>query len=150
MFFVGLKEGAVKRLFSLTAALISIVLASLAYGFVAGLLSFLPGENWENFLGFFITLGIIAAILHLLFWLPRKLIQKAWNQGLPYRILGVIASLFESSIGFVVFATVIFTYPIIDWLARWFSESGVMSFLLEVFSFVQDLLPSEFLQTPML
>ena len=143
-FFVGLKEGAVKRLFSLAATLIAIVLAGLSYDFLAGLLSFLPGENWENFLGFFITLGIIAALLHLLFLLPKKLVQKAWNQGPPYRILGSITSVFETSIGFVVFATVLFTFPIIDWLARWFSESGVMSSLIDFFSFVQDLLPTGF------
>ena len=143
-FFVGLKEGAVKRLFSLVATLIAIVLAGLSYDFLAGLLSFLPGENWENFLGFFITLGIISALLHLLFFIPRKVLQKAWNQGAPYRILGCIASVFETGIGFVVFAFVLAKFPIIDWLARWFSESGVMSSLIDIFSFVPDLLPQSF------
>ncbi len=143
-FFVGLKEGAVKRLFSLATSLIAIVLAGLSYEFLAGILSFLPGENWENFLGFLITLGVVAALLHLLFLPPRKLVQKAWNQGRAYRLTGSIAAVFDTGIGLVVFAAVLSKYPIIDWLARWFSESGVMSFFIDAFSFVQDLLPAGF------
>ena len=75
-FFGGLKEGAVKQFFSVVALIIAIPIAGLCYRLIAAILSFLPGENWENFVGFFIALALISIILHLIFLLPRKIIQK--------------------------------------------------------------------------
>jgi len=80
-FIGGLKEGAVKNFFSLIALLIAIPLTGISYRLLANALSFIPGENWGNFIGFFITLALISIILHFVFLLPRKLIQKAWKRG---------------------------------------------------------------------
>ncbi|MDY6892761.1 MAG: CvpA family protein [Chloroflexota bacterium] len=139
----GLKEGAVKHFFNLMIAVIAVFVAGLVYHLIAWLLSFLPGENWENFLGFFISYAIIIAILHLIFLVPRKLTQKKWKRGLPYRLLGGALNVVGTSIGLVVFALVLSAFPIFDWLARWVAGSSVMSFIVQIFGFVQVLLPEE-------
>jgi len=140
----GLKEGAVKHFFNLVAVLIAIFIAGLFYHLIAGLLSFLPGENWGGFIGFFITFAIVTALMHLAFLLPRRIIQKIWKRGLIYRLLGGVLNAVNASIGLVVFALVLNAFPIFDWLARWVTGSGVMSSLVNVFGFIQALLPEVF------
>ncbi len=143
-FVGGMKEGAVRAFASLIATLISIPLAGLSYRFVASLLSFLPGENWENFIGFFICLGIITAILHLIFFLPKKLIGAVWSKGILLRILGGGFNILGGILGMVVFTLLIQTYPIFDWLARWVNDSGVLTSLVDSFGFVESMLPDAF------
>ena len=140
-FFGGIKDGAVKTFSSLVALIIAIPAAGASYRLIASLLSFLPGENWENFFGFFITMGIISVILHLIFLLPRKFTQKIWKKGMLFRLLGGVLNLFGTAIGFTVFALVLRAYPIFDWLASWFSSSGVLTWLVDKFGFVQAMLP---------
>jgi len=83
VFIFGLKEGVVKNAYILIAHLIAIPLTGISYHLLASLLSFLPGDNWENFVGFFITKYIIILILYLLFpFLSRRFIQKAWKKGI--------------------------------------------------------------------
>ena len=142
--FAGLKEGAVKHFFNLVAVLIAIFIAGLSYRLISGLLSFLPGENWEGFIGFFITLAIAIAILHLAFFLPRRIINKIWKRGLLYRLLGGALNAVNASIGLVVLALLLNAYPIVDWLARWVAGSSVMSSLVSAYSFIQAMLPPEF------
>jgi len=140
----GLKEGAVKNFFSLLALIIAIPLASLYYRLIAIILSFLPGENWENFIGFFIALGLTIAILHLVFLLPRKIAQQVWKKGLIYRLLGGALNIFNASIGMVVFTLALGAYPIIDWLGRVVTNAGILVWLVEHLSFVQAMLPEVF------
>ena len=140
-FIGGLKDGAIKTFFSLIALIIAIPLAGLSYHLLATLLSFLPGTNWENFFGFFITMGIISVILHLIFLLPKKIIQKIWKKGILFRLLGGVLNLFGATIGLTVFALVLRAYPIFDWLERWVSSSGVLMWLVDKFGFVQAMLP---------
>jgi uncharacterized membrane protein required for colicin V production len=142
--FAGLKEGAVKHFFNLVAVLIAIFIAGLFYHLIAGLLSFLPGENWENFISFFIAFGIVVAILQLAFLFSRKLINKIWKRGLLYRLLGGALSAVNASIGLAVLALVLNAFPIFDWLARWVTGSSIMSSLVNVFGFIQALLPEVF------
>jgi uncharacterized membrane protein required for colicin V production len=142
--FTGLKEGAVKHFFNLVAVLIAIFIAGLFYHLIAGLLSFLPGENWESFISFFIALGIIVAILQLAFLLPRRIINKIWKRGLLYRLLGGALNAVNASIGLTLLALVLNAFPIFDWLARWVAGSSVMSSLVNVFGFIQVLLPEVF------
>jgi len=140
----GLKEGAVKHFFNLVAVLIAIFTAGLAYHLIAGLLSFLPGDNWEGFIGFFITFGIVTAIMHLAFLLPRRIINKIWKRGLLYRLLGGALNAVNASIGLVVFALLLNAYPIFGWLARWVAGSSIMSSLVSAYGFVQAMLPEVF------
>jgi uncharacterized membrane protein required for colicin V production len=143
-FLGGLKEGAVKNFFSLIALFIAIPLTGLSYRLIATILSFLPGTNWENFFGFFITMGIISVILHFIFLLPRKFTQKIWEKGCLFRLLGGLLNIFSASIGFTVFVLVLRAYPIFDWLERWVSGSGILMWLVETLSFVQAMLPEVF------
>ena len=143
-FFGGLKEGAVKQFFNLVVLLIAIPLAGFSYRLLAALLSFLPGENWENFFGFFIALALISVILHFIALLPRRIIQKIWKRGLFFRLLGGTLNLVNASLFLVVFTLVLLAYPIFDWLERWVAGSSVLASLVEIFGFVQSMLPQVF------
>jgi len=142
--FAGIKEGAVRHFFNLVAVLIATYVAGFTYHLLAGLLSFLPGENWEGFIGFFIAFAIIIALLHLAFFLPRRLINRIWKRGLIYRLLGGALNAVNASIGLTVFALVLNAFPIFDWLARWVAGSSIMSSLVSAFGFAQALLPEVF------
>ena len=142
----GIREGAVKSFFSLIALLIAIPLAGISYHLLADLLSFIPGENWENFLGFFIMLAVISIILYFVFLLPRRLVEKAWKKGFLFRLIGAAFSIFNAAIGMVVFALVLHVYPIFSWLERAVSGSGVLTWLVVHLSFVQAVLPEVFRQ----
>ena len=143
-FFGGIKDGAVKRFFSLLGLIIAIPLTGLSYYLLATVLAFLPGTNWENFVGFFITLGIISLILHFVFLLPRKFIQKVWKKGVIFRVLGGVLNIVGASIGMVVFTLVLAAYPIIDWLERAVVDSGVLTWLVAHLGFVPAMLPEVF------
>ena len=143
----GLKEGAVKNFFSLMVLIIAIPLAGLSYRLIATILAFLPGTNWENFLGFFITLGLISAIFHLVFLLPRKITQQIWRKGTFFRLLGGALNVLNASIGLVVFTLVLGTYPIIDWLAQAVTNASVPVWMVEHLSFIQTMLPEIFHDT---
>ena len=51
-FIGGLKEGAVKGFFSFITLIIAIPITGMSYPLLADILSFLPGQDWENFIGF--------------------------------------------------------------------------------------------------
>ncbi len=140
----GLKEGAVKNFFSLLALIIAIPLAGRFYHIAVFLLSFLPGTNWENFIGFFITLGLVSVAFHLAFFLPRKIIEKVWGKGVLFRLLGGALNLLNAGIGMVVFALALKAYPIFDWLVQAVAGSGVVALLMGFLGFVQALLPEAF------
>ena len=137
----GFRDGAVKQLFTLLGTLIAIPIAGVSYKGLAGILSFIPGENWENFIAFFIMMAVISIIMYFIFILPGRALKKAWPGGLFYCILGVIFSLVNTAIGMVVFALVLHAYPIFDWLERAVSGSGVITWLVSLFSFIQAVLP---------
>jgi uncharacterized membrane protein required for colicin V production len=143
-FFGGLREGAIRQLFSLLAIVIAIPLAGLTYRWLASLLSFLPGTNWENFLGFYIAITIIFGILFLIFWLPRKFAGALWNKGILFRLGGGILGILAGIIGMVLFTLVVQAYPIFDWLERWVTSSSVLASFVDVFGFVGAMLPELF------
>ena len=140
----GMKEGAVKNLFSLVIYIFAIYIAGFLYHLVATILSFLPGSNWENFIGFFITMGLIMAILHLIAFIPRKIIQKMWKRGLLFRMLGGALRIFSTGIGLALFTLVIAAFPIVGWLERVVVNASVMQWLVAQLGFVQALLPGVF------
>ena len=143
-FFGGLKEGAVKNFFGLLGLLIAIPLSGLYYKLMAGFLSFLPGDNWENFFGFYIVLTILVVIFTLIFMVPRRIIRTIWGKGLLYRLIGGVIGVFYGAVAITLFALVTFTYPVFDFLARWLAGSGVIEWLVDTFSFVQSMLPEVF------
>jgi len=143
-FFGGLKEGAVKYIYSLVITIIAIPVAGAAYDLIAGVLSFLPGSDWENFIGFFVAMALASIVLHFVFLLPRKFAQKVWRKGTIFRLLGGLFNVFNVSIGLVVFTLVMRAYPIWGWLEAAVSGSGVMTWLVAHLGFVQALLPELF------
>ena len=140
----GLKEGAVKHFFNLIILIVAIPLAGLSYHLIAAILSFLPGTNWENFVGFFIALALVSVILHFIFLLPRKIVQKVWKRGALFRLLGGALSIVSAGIGVVVFALAVGAHPIFGWLERAVTNSSVLTWLVEHLSFVQAMLPEAF------
>ena len=116
-FIGGLKEGAVKNFFSLIALIIAIPLAGVSYHLVAAIISFLPGEVWEHFIGLFVALGLI---------------------------IGGALNILNAAIGMVVFTLLIGAHPIIGWLERAVIGSGVLTWLVVHLSFVQAILPEVF------
>jgi uncharacterized membrane protein required for colicin V production len=137
----GIKEGAVKQFFTLLATLIAIPIAGLSYQVLADWLSFIPGQNWENFIAFFIMMAVVSIILYFVFIIPGRMFKKSWDVGGWFAVLGAVFGLFNAAIGMVVFALVLHAYPIIDWLASSVAGSGVISWLVSVFGFVQAVLP---------
>jgi len=142
----GIKEGAVKQFFTLLSTLIAVPVAGLSYQVLAGWLSFIPGDNWENFIAFFIMMAVVSILLYFVFIIPGRMFKKSWNVGVPFAVLGAVFNLFNAAIGMVVFALVLHAYPIIDWLEGAVSGSGVMVWLVSLFSFVQAVLPEVFRQ----
>ncbi len=143
-FIGGLKEGVVKNIFSLLVLIIAIPLSGLSYHLVSGILSFLPGEGWGNFIGFFITLALISMILQFAILLPGKLAQEIWSKGGLYRLIGGVLNTFKSAIGMVVFTLLIAAYPIIGWLERVVTGSSILTWLVVQLSFVRAMLPGIF------
>ncbi len=143
-FLGGFKEGTVKNFFSLVINIIAIYLAGRLYYLIANILSFLPGTNWENFIGFFIAMCLIVIILNLAVFIPRKIIQKLWKKGLLFRLLGAALNLFNTAIGLAVFTLVIGVFPIFDWLQRAVVNASIPQWLVANLGFVQALLPEVF------
>ncbi|MDD5127061.1 MAG: CvpA family protein [Dehalococcoidales bacterium] len=143
-FIGGCKEGAVKSSFSLLSLLIAIPTAGRFYYLAATILSFLPGKDWENFFGFFITMGIISAILHFIFFVPRHIVQKTWSGGFFYRLLGGAVNLFGTAVNLVLFVAVLRTYPFWSGLVDFVSGSRIAAWLMPVFNFVPAMLPELF------
>jgi len=139
--FGGLRQGAVRQLFNLLATLIAIPVAGVSYHVLADWLSFIPGQNWENFIAFFIMMAVVNIVLYFASLLPGRALKKAWPGGLYFCVLGAIFSLVNAIIGMVVFALVLHAYPIFDWLERAVSGSAVITGLVSLFGFVQAVLP---------
>jgi uncharacterized membrane protein required for colicin V production len=143
-FVGGAKEGVVRHFFNLVAVFIAIPLTGISYKLLATVLSFIPGENWEHFVGFFITFVIIIIMLHFIFLPPRKFFEKVWKKGCLFRIFGGLLNTFNAAVGLAVFFLVLRAYPIIDWLERAVTGSGVMIWLVNSLGFVAAMLPEEF------
>lgn len=141
-FLSGMREGAAKSFFSGLALVISLPITSAVYHILAALLSFLPGQDWENFLGFFITLAIVTAILHLIFFLPRRIISKIWEGGCLSSLLGGAINLLNTAIGLTVLALILVAFPIWGWLAEAVQNSSVIYWLLTHLVFLRNLLPA--------
>jgi uncharacterized membrane protein required for colicin V production len=143
-FFGGLSEGAVRSALSLVTLLIAIPTAGLFYYILANVFAFLPGPNWNNFVGFFVTLGIITAILQLIFLVPRKIAEKIFGKGLLSRLGGAVVNLIGTGISFALLVIVLRAYPVVDWLVQAVSQSTILTRLAQIFGFVASMLPSQF------
>ena len=138
----GFFQGAVRSLFSLLTLLIAIPLTGICYHLMAGVFAFLPGMNWDNFVGFFVTIALISIILQLIFLLLRPLTRRAlMNKHLLSRLIGTVLNLVNSATGMVVFALVVQAYPVTVWLERAVTDSGILTWLVMRLGFVSLMLP---------
>ena len=140
----GFKNGALKQAVSIISLLVAIPLTGLCYHWLTSLLSFIPGENWEGFLGFFITMGIMMVAFYFALLIPRRHFEKSWSEGPLFRMVGAALGFFNTAIGMVLFAVVLNAYPIFDWLQRAVSGSAVISWLGSWLGFVPSWLPAAF------
>lgn len=140
----GIRTGAVSALFSLVTTILAILITGAFYGIVASWLAFLPGENWENFFGFLITLIIVSIILSLVFLIPRHLLKTLWSGGFLSGIIGGVLGVVNSGIGVFVFALLIQTYPLFEWLRAILTDSTVLTRLMLHLDFMRLLLPAVF------
>lgn len=143
-FLGGLKAGAVNGFFSLLTLIIAIPITGAFYGYIASLLSFLQGEDWENFLGFLITLVVTSIILSLIFLIPRHFIKSVLNDGGFFSIIGGVFNLANSAIGLALLVLLFQTYPIIPWLNNVIADSTILTWLVVHLDFIQYLLPGAF------
>jgi uncharacterized membrane protein required for colicin V production len=139
-FLGGAIQGAIKSFFSLMVFIIAIPIAAHFYSFFAGLLSFLPGHNWENFIGFFITLAIASVVLTFVFFFPRKLMEIFWKGGALFRLGGGVLNLLGALIGLTMFTYIISTYNVWDWLQQGMVHSEIIKWMVSNLSFVRGLL----------
>ena len=143
-FIGGLINGVARSLLSLIALIIALPVAGLLYLKLANVLTLLPSKDWQNFVGFLVTAGVISAILNLIFLLPRRAIEKVWKKGVLSRLIGGLLAGFSAVISIVVFVLVVQAYPVVGWLEQLFTDSLVPSWLVAHFGFIQILLPEVF------
>lgn len=143
-FIGGIRAKAISTFCSLLATIIAIPVTGFFYGWVASWLSFLPGENWENFLGFLIILVVVSIFISLIFLLPRHLLKALWSGGLLSSIIGGIFSLVNSAIGLFLLTLLIYTYPPGEGLKTIVSNSAILTWLMTHLDFIRLLLPQAF------
>ena len=142
-FIFGPKQGGIIKIASsLIAHLIAIPLTGISYHLLASLFSFLPGDNWENFVGFFSTKYLIIGILYFVFlFLSRRFIQKDWKKGIFFRLIGGMLSALNSAMGMVTLVLVVEAYPFSGWFEQVVLGSSVLNWLVTNLSFVREMLP---------
>jgi uncharacterized membrane protein required for colicin V production len=140
-FIGGLTQGLVKSFFSLVTFIVAVPVAGLYYTFFAGLLGFIHNHDWENFLGFFITMAVVSIILSIVFYFPRKILEKTWQEDLWTRLVAGLLNLLGAGMGLVILTTLVTAFPIWEWLRLALADSSVTSWLLTHLTFAQSLLP---------
>lgn len=143
-FIGGLIEGSVKSFFRLLGLIIAIPITGALYPLLANVLSFLPGENWENFISFIIILAILSTLLYLVFFIPRKFIENISIRMGILRLIGGCINILNSAIGMVVFTLLIQVYPVMGWLEDVITQSNILTWLVMHLEFVKVLLPELF------
>jgi hypothetical protein len=132
-FIGGLRHGAIKAFFGLAAFVISLLLVGVFVGYVNGWFSFVADANWRAFLSFMITMGIIILVLYILFWIPRRLLEKIWDDGFLWSLLGGILGTMHSALGLVLLAKLLNIYSLLGSFDAVLSASQFLNWLVGVF-----------------
>ena len=143
-FVDGFSGGVVKQFFSFVIFIIAVPLTGISHHLIASVLTFLPGEYWSYFIGFFVTLIIFIIMFHFAFYLPRKYVLAIFHEGILTGIAGGLISIFKAIIGIILLLLVLHAYPVIRGLEPVLIESGILAWFLNHFRFVQLLLPQTF------
>ncbi len=129
----GLKEGAVKEFFGLLAFIVALSLTGAFTSYVWAWMSFTPDHLWRAFFTFLVTMGIILVVLHLVFLLPRNLLDRVWNGGFMWNVLGGIFGLLNTALGLVLMLTLFDIYPVLNWLSDLLAASNALNWLMSTF-----------------
>ncbi len=132
-FIGGLKEGAVREFLGLLAFIIALSLTGAFTAYVWGWLSFVTDQLWRNFFTFLATMGIILIILHLVLLLPRVLLDKVWNGGFIWNVLGGIFGVVNTALGLVLMVILFDMYPVLGWLNDLLGASNLLNWLVSSF-----------------
>lgn len=140
-FIGGLREGAVREFLNLLALLIGLALTGLFMGYVVAWFVFVWDMNWRYLFSFVTTLLLIMMVLGLLSWPLRALIEKGWNSGPLWSMLGGLFGLVSSAIGLVVLVTLFEVYPVFPWLNSIFLSSQILNWLVSTLGSVLMAMP---------
>jgi membrane protein required for colicin V production len=132
-FIGGLKQGAVKEFLNLLAFIIALSLTGAFTVYVHGWLGFIADPLWRDFFAFLATMGLIMIVLHLVFLLPRVLLDKVWNGGFIWNVLGGIFGVVNTALGLVLLVVLLDMYPVVNWLGDSLAASNVMNWLVASF-----------------
>ena len=139
--FVGsYNEGLVKNLFSLVSSVAGFYFASLSYSLLTGVLSPLPGTNWDYFAAFFIMAIVFNIVLTLLFWPARALYERNYEPSFTSNLAGGLVGAVDLAIGLEIFSLVIKEYPVHSLLERIVIESEIFRGLANNFGFLEALI----------
>jgi len=128
-FIGGLKQGAIKAFLGLLAFIIAIPLAGIFTPYISGWLSFVGDSDWRSLIALLLTVGIIIIVLHLVLWIPRTLLEKVWNSGFFWNLLGGLFGVMNSALGLVFMIKLLDIYPVLPWLDGFFAYSHVLNWL---------------------
>lgn len=132
-FIGGLRHGAVREFFSLAAFIIALLLTGLFVGHVTGWLSFVGIVTWRNFLAFLLTMGLILIVMFLILWIPRYYMNKVWDGGFMWSLLGGIFGLIDCALGLALLVKLLNIYPILSWLNSILASSHILNWLVTNF-----------------
>lgn len=135
-FLGGLKDGAVREFFGLLAFIIALSLTGAFLTYVRGWMSFIQDQVWRDFFAFLVTMGIITLVLHLVFILPRSLLNGVWEGGFIWSALGGLFGLANTALGLVLMVILFDMYPVLGWLNDLLGASNVLNWLVSNFGSV--------------
>ena len=136
----GYGEGLVKGLSAFISTVLGFFFASKTYSILAGVLAFLPGDQWEKFIGFF-AMAFLFNVLIGLFLIPaRAWYENKLERSFATKIVGSIIGVINLSLGLTVLAFAVRAYPVSRLLERMISESSAFTQLVDNFAFFKVLI----------
>ena len=134
------KEGLVKNTAAVISSLLGFFLAARSYSVLAGVLSFLPGNDWENFIGFFVIALLFNIVIGLILIPARAWYEKNLEDSFVTNLAGSFLGVINLAVGLTIFALSVKAYPVNTMLENIVYESGAFLELTDSFGFLRLLL----------
>lgn len=136
----GYREGLARSSSSLISSLLGFFFAGKTYSVMAGVLSFLPGTGWENFIGFFVVALFFNVVIGLILIPVRVRYDRKTEKSFSTNLAGSLIGVINLAIGLTVFALAVKVYPLTGLLEEVVNESSVFKELTGNFGFIRLLL----------
>ncbi len=136
----GIKNGLIKSLFGLLGLIVGVVLAGRFYIALADYLTFISDANIARIAAFiiiFIAVGLIAALLGVIFTRIVSVITLGWIN----RLLGGVFGLFMGAVSVAALLVVLVKFT---GIGDFVSNSALATFLINKLPLVLAMLPKEF------